>query len=113
MTLLRPLRTVGDERLAVGALPVVARHRARHLEVGAVLLDDELHHGGLLRRLGAIGRLLRVATLVGGELALRGVERPCAPELRLGLRAQRADGKNEHGRHEADRTFCTRHAILL
>src|SRR6267142_2392505 len=41
MALLRPLRAVGDERLAVRALSIVARRRARHLDVDAVLLDEK------------------------------------------------------------------------
>src|SRR5260370_41042787 len=84
VALLSPLRAVGDERLAVRALAVVARHRARDLEVGAVLLDDELDDGGLRRRLGLrpVRRLLPV-TLTCRELALRGSQGPGAAELWL------------------------------
>src|SRR5262249_56831235 len=98
-----------DERLRIGALAVVTRHRPRDLEVGTVLLDEQLHARRLLRLL----RLALRASRLGRELALRGVERPGPAELGLGLRRQARDGKNEHGRHKADRTFYMLHAILL
>src|SRR5262249_19852399 len=111
VALARVLRTVGDERLRVGALAVVTRHRPGDLEVGPVLLYEQLHDRRLLRL--ALLRIPSPFVVMGRELALRAVEGPSPTELGLGLRRQAGDGKNEHGRHEAHRTFYMLHAILL